>query len=221
MTHVKICGLTNPANAHHAAEMGADMLGFIFAPVSKRYIKPEDAAAIISQIKQAFSPHPPICIGVFVVDTTTSLAEIATQCQISGIDAAQLVGLAEKIDLSQIPVPSYICIRPATMEQALQEADIFQNPAAPHTLPTLQIDAFHPHLYGGTGQTTSKELARCMVEQTDRLMLAGGLSPDNVADYIQSTHVWAVDVASGTEASAGQKDPAKVRDFIQAAKSAI
>lgn len=220
MTQVKICGLTTLNDAVYAAEMGADMLGFIFAPVSKRYITPAAAQPIIAAIRQQFTEKTPLCIGVFVVDSSVDAATINAQCRTSGVDAAQIVGLDDPEFLSNVEIPAYVCIRPETSEQASHEAALFQRNTRDTHLPTLQLDAFHPNLYGGTGQTTSKTVARLLSEKTERLMLAGGLTPDNVADYIRVVAPWAVDVASGTEASPGKKDPRKVRDFIQAAKSA-
>ncbi len=217
MTQVKICGITNLDDALLAAEAGADMLGFIFAEVSKRYITHETAHPIIEQVKEL--NHAPLCIGVFVVADGMSPADVLAQCQISGIDAAQIVDMSAPEFLTQLDFPAYGCIRPATPEQAMQETAQFEHLDQSPNLPTLLLDAFHPKLYGGTGHTAPKAIARAVSQQSSRLMLAGGLNPDNVAEYIRDVQPWAVDVASGTEATPGKKDPAKVREFIQAAKS--
>jgi phosphoribosylanthranilate isomerase len=114
-----------------------------------------------------------------------------------------------------------MCLRPETPIQAIEEAARFEPQHQPPWLPTLQLDAFHPALYGGTGQTAPKDVARQLVRKTPRLMLSGGLKADNVAEYVRDVQPWAVDVASGTELSPGHKDHQKVRRFIQAAKSAV
>ncbi len=219
MTQIKICGLTNLDDALHAAGMGADMLGFIFAPVSKRYIAPEDAAPIITQVRQRYPDRTPLCVGVFVADETITPEIMLDQCRTSGVDAAQVVGMSDPAYLTALRFPSYACIRPETSAQAIREAERFARIDDILPLPTLQLDAFHPNLYGGTGETAPKAVARILSKQTPCLMLSGGLNPENVAEYVRDVRPWAVDVASGTEASPGKKDPTRVRDFIQAARS--
>jgi phosphoribosylanthranilate isomerase len=218
MTVVKICGLTSVEDACFAAENGADMLGFIFAPVSKRYISPAQAAEIIAHVRERLGPPALLCIGVFVVTDERITGDIAAQCALSGVDAAQLVALADPGLLSRLGIPAYACIRPESPAQALQEAVCFEQVNLPGYLPTLQLDAFHPALYGGTGESASQEVIREVAARAQRLMLAGGLTPENVAGHILSARPWAVDVASGTETTPGRKDPAKVRAFIQAVK---
>lgn len=218
MTHIKICGLTTFEDAHHAAQQGADMLGFIMAPVSKRYIKPEAAREIIRALRKALGNTTPLCVGVFVA-ADLSPAEVAAQCQTATVDAAQVVGLDDPGWLAGLAVPAYGCIRPATMDDALAQTRRFARPDLPDSLPTLQVDAFHPTLYGGTGQTTPDDVALTVRRHTARLMLSGGLTPDNVAGYVRRIRPWAVDVASGTEASPGRKDPQLVTAFIQAVQS--
>lgn len=211
MIQVKICGLTMLDDALYAAEMGADMLGFIFATVSKRYISPDAAQPIIAHIRQKFAERAPLCVGVFVAD-----GDIEEACRKSGVDAAQVVGMAQH--LSQLTVPVYACIRPETAEQALIETAQFELRNNPPDLPTLQLDAFHPNLYGGTGHTAPKAVMQAVVKKTARLMLAGGLTPENVVEFIREVQPWAVDVASGTETAPGKKDFTKVRKFIENAK---
>jgi phosphoribosylanthranilate isomerase len=218
MTVVKICGLTRYDDTLLAAQAGADLLGFIFAPVSKRHIDPAQAGTITRRLRETLGASTPLCVGVFVVENGTDAALINAQCEASRVDAAQLVGLSDLALPAGLDIPAYVCIRPATAEQAQREAELFERPDLPARLPTLQLDAFHPTLYGGTGATAAQEVIRQAAGQARRLMLAGGLTPDNVADAIRMARPWAVDVASGTEASPGQKDPGKVRDFIQAAK---
>lgn len=216
MTRIKICGLTNRQDALFAAQAGADLLGFIFAPVSKRYITPEAGQQIIAEIKASLGENAPICVGVFVTQASTP-AMIAAQCVVAGVDAAQIVGL-DSVAWLDVDVPAYACIRPETTEIATTQATLFEQLDLPEFLPSLQVDTFHPTLYGGTGETASEDVAKALSQRTRRFMLAGGLTPENVGHYVESVRPWAVDVASGTEASPGKKDLQKVRDFIEAVK---
>lgn len=217
MTRIKICGLTNFNDARVAAQSGADFLGFIMAPMSKRYIEPATVATIIQPLRQELSDDMPICVGVFVTNATTP-HEMEIHCNIAGVDIAQVVGV-DKLDWLKARVPAFAALRPETAEQAIAEAEQWKNTDLPDHLPTLLVDAFHPTLYGGTGETTSDEVAIALQTQVSRLMLAGGLKPENVTDYIQQINPWAVDVASGTEAFPGKKDHAKLKDFIQVVRT--
>lgn len=217
MTKVKICGLTNNEDALYAAEQGADMLGFIFAPVSKRYIEATQAAQIIRQVREAMSSNAPLCIGVFVAENMTA-AEILAQCQLSGVNAAQLVSLERAALVKELDFPAYVAIRPETPSQAIADVAQFDHAELAEPLPSLQLDTFVAGQYGGTGETAPPDVIRTVAAHTSRLMLSGGLTPENVAEYIALAKPYAVDVSSGTEASPGKKDPNKVRTFIQAAK---
>lgn len=217
MTKVKICGLTTIEDALYAAEQGADLLGFIFAPVSKRYIQPAQAAQIIRQIREAMPDHAPLCIGVFVAEHMTA-AEIFSQCQISGVDAAQLVSLERAALVKELEFPAYVGVRPETPSQAIADVAQFDRADLIEPLPSLQLDTFVPGQHGGTGETAPPDVIRTVAAHTQRLMLSGGLTPDNVVEFIALAKPYAVDVSSGTEASPGKKDPNKVRAFIQAAK---
>ena len=217
MTRIKICGLTTYEDAHHAAVSGADMLGFIMAPVSKRYIEPTVVRAIIDRLRVELGNDVPTCVGVFVAKDL-SPDDLEQQSQSAGVDAAQVVGVADSDWLHALTIPAYGCIRPASIQQAEREARHFERITLPKHLPTLQVDTFHPMLYGGTGETTPVEIAVALKHQTQRLMLSGGLTPENVADYVRQVNPWAVDVASGTESQPGQKDPRKVETFIAAVR---
>jgi phosphoribosylanthranilate isomerase len=217
---VKICGLTNTQDALHAAESGADFLGFILAPVSKRYITPQTAYTLIDTLRQKFGEQSPLCIGVFVAEDEFTPELISEHAHISGIDAAQLTNMTDSAFLQAVEIPAYASIRPETPAQAADEATRFDRPNLAPSLPSIMLDTYHPTLHGGTGQTAPEAVARTLVTQTQRLILAGGLNPDNVADFVSAIHPWAVDVASGTEASPGQKDHHKVHAFITAAKEA-
>lgn len=218
MTWVKICGITNLDDALSAADAGADMLGFIFNRQSRRYVEPDVVGQIVHEVHTAFGPRAPFCIGVFV-GSELSAVEMSTTCLLSGVDAAQVVGLTDPRPLHRLWIPAYACIRPQTETEALQEMQRFELDDLPARLPTLQLDAYHPDLPGGSGLTPAEEVVRVLIQNAERLLLSGGLTPDNVSDFVSTFAPWGVDTASGTETTPGTKDPLKVRDFIQAAKS--
>jgi phosphoribosylanthranilate isomerase len=219
MTNVKICGITTEPDAIHAAKHGADMLGFIFANVSRRYIAPADAQPIIASIK---TTYPDVrCIGVFVALPNLPATKIDAAAQLAGVDAIQIVGELTPDFLSALQTTYYVSIRPRTVDEAHADAERFNHPMQRDDLPTLHLDAFHEKLYGGTGETAALDVAQALAEDTSRLMLSGGLNAENVADAITQVQPWAVDVASGTDRAPGQKDPEKVRQFIQAAKRIV
>jgi phosphoribosylanthranilate isomerase len=220
MSLVKICGLTQEADALAAAGFGADMLGFIMTPVSKRYIQPSHVRPIIETLRGQLGAFCPVCVGVFVTEDTTPSA-IMTDCETAGVDAIQIVGLQDPQWLTELPLPAYVCIRPTTPAEAHSAATLFERPDLPEPLPTLQVDTFHPALYGGTGETTPEGVALVLSYRIKRLMLSGGLTPDNVGDYVRRYNPWAVDVASGTEAAPGRKDLDKLQRFITTAKQGV
>lgn len=217
MTRIKICGLTNLADAEFAIEAGADFLGFIMAPMSKRYIEPATVATILEPLRQEYGEAMPTCVGVFVTKATTA-HEMEIHCKMAGVDVAQVVGIDSQGWLEG-QVPAFAAIRPETAQQARIEATQWENLNLSATMPTLLVDAFHPTLYGGTGETTPDEVAIALQENVTRLMLAGGLTPENVADYVRKIQPWAVDVASGTEAFPGKKDYAKIKEFVQSVQT--
>ena len=195
MTWVKICGITNAADARLAVDEGADALGFIFHPKSKRYITPQRAAEIAARL-----PHHVMRVGVFV-DVPLTFVQ-----RVSGLAA---------LDLSQVhgnETPGYV----AALGNAMKafRAGVCAD----------RIDCY-PGLIlldgpsGGSGQTADLRLAMHLARRRP-VVLAGGLTPQNVAARIRAVRPFGVDVASGTEASPGRKDAAKLRAFIRAARAA-
>ena len=159
-------------------------------------------------------------VGVFVNESGEQMAQTLDYCQ---LDLAQLSG--EEVpalvgdEKSPIYGRSYKAIRPASFLEA--EADTeWYTPDDPHPVaPTILIDTYHPTLRGGTGETGDWALSAQLAEKTPRLMLAGGLTADNVATAVAQVHPFAVDVASGVEAKPGKKEPNLVRAFIHNAKT--
>ncbi|RMH00834.1 MAG: phosphoribosylanthranilate isomerase [Chloroflexi bacterium] len=224
---VKICGVTNLADAETAVSAGADYLGFIFYPKSKRAITQAEARAIVAQLRTR--PDCPHLVGVFVNETAETIARILDECQ---LDLAQLSG--EEVPWmvgdprSPIYGRAYKALRPASLPEAEAEAEWYippqftnQPPQRRPNHPALLIDTWHPVLRGGTGQTGNWEMSAHLAHTIPNLMLAGGLTPENVAEAVRQVRPFAVDVASGVEFSPGQKDPDKVRTFIHRAKNSL
>ncbi|HEX6595911.1 MAG TPA: phosphoribosylanthranilate isomerase [Acidimicrobiales bacterium] len=196
---VKICGTTSEEDALLAVAMGADAVGFVFAP-SPRQIAPAVAADIVKRL-----PREVVTVGVFRDESPSRVVEIVNT---AGLRAAQLHGheTAEQAQYVRQRVPLLIQAFPAG-DPAV--ARIFEYKAD-----ALLLDAATP----GSGQVFDWSMAE--VPDGIRLILAGGLTPANVASAIAAIHPWGVDVVSGVEASPGRKDPVKVRAFVAAAKAA-
>ncbi|MBZ0298151.1 MAG: phosphoribosylanthranilate isomerase [Anaerolineae bacterium] len=218
MTRVKICGITRLEDALSCAELGADMLGLNFYRKSPRYVTPEAAAALCDALRAELGPACPVLIGIFANELVSKMSAITAQV---GLHFAQLSGDESDAMLVELHGIGFKAIRPMNLQMALDDVAYFSK-AMPvsERAPSLLLDAFHPQLYGGTGETASIEVALAVKARVPRLMLAGGLTPDNVAGRVESIGPWAVDVASGVEPpdQPGVKDAARVRAFIEAAK---
>ncbi len=225
MTKVKICGLTNLEDALIAIEAGADYLGFIFYPPSKRGIDVKEAQCIVSHLRG--EPNCPTLIGVFVDETAEKMAEVLDfvdldLAQLSGNEVPSLLGE----ESSPIYGRCYKAIKPTSYTEAEADAEWFVvseryfDETKQIVVPTLMIDAYHPTLHGGSGEVSDWAISQQLVQTVPGLMLAGGLTPDNVATAVSQIRPFCVDVASGVEASPGKKDHQKVRQFIQNAKAA-
>ena len=197
-TRVKICGITNLADAKTAVAAGADALGFIFVPETPRYIEPTDAAAIISTL-------PPFIttVGVFRNAEHKVIREIAAQC---GITSVQLHGTESPEYCAQIS-SSVIKVFELRNESDLHTLDDYNVSAClvdkPKSIPT---------------GTVNWELALKARHPTRKLILAGGLTPENVPEAIRHVKPYAVDVASGVESEKRQKDSKKIKAFIKAVR---
>jgi phosphoribosylanthranilate isomerase len=200
---VKICGITNLADGMAAAEAGADALGFVFYDQSPRRVSVEAAAGLIRQL-------PPFImkVGVFVNAPEDLVVQAIREC---GLNLLQFHG---------DEAPDY-CLQFGLMSMKafrIRDAASLQALLAYHTDAWL-LDAYTPDKPGGTGETFNWDLALQAQGWGRPIFLAGGLTPENVADAVRCARPYAVDVSSGVEATRGRKDHAKVRAFIQAAKS--
>lgn len=201
---IKICGLTNLDDALFAAAAGADALGFVFAP-GRRQMTPEAVAAITAAL-----PPGPLRVGVFVNAAAEALRAAADA---AGLAVLQLHG-AEPPSLAAA-LPGRRLWKAAAMNEPGAEARLAAwRPVAA----ALVLDGGA----GGGGDGFDWTRAAAFRQATGaRILVAGGLGPDNVAACIRGARPWGVDVSSGVEAAPGRKDRAKVRDFIQAARGAF
>jgi len=224
VVYVKICGITDLEDAHCAAEAGADFLGFIFYPPSARYVTPEQAGDIIRAIRVEFGDASPRCVGVFVDEPAEAVRAVIDA---AGLDLVQLHGAESPAEVAALAPYAFKALRPQTLTEAQEAMENYLTttslspPSTVYRLPStpeLLIDAYHPQEKGGTGLAADMTIARWLAERC-RLLLAGGLTPENVADAIAQVRPWGVDVSSGVEATKGKKDYAKVRAFVNVVKN--
>jgi phosphoribosylanthranilate isomerase len=196
---IKICGITNEEDALLSVAMGADAIGFVFAP-SKRQVIKEDVSHILRRI-----PPEIMTVGVFQDDAKESVAYIANSI---GLNAVQLHGHESPSDTRWIKERVNFVIKafPAGHPKVKDFSD--------YGADALLLDAPAP----GSGEVFDWQLAED-VKDPSKLILSGGLTPENVAAGIKETKPWGVDVSSGVEKEPGIKDPAKVRAFINAARN--
>ena len=198
MVKVKICGITSLEDALTAVEAGADALGFVFHPLSPRHIFPEQAAEIIRNL-------PPFVqtVGLFVNEELSNINKTADQC---GLDVIQLHGEES---------PHYCESVRRRVIKAFRVKDITTlDSLMQYQVSGYLLDAWSPTAHGGTGQTFNWEIAAEAAKRGHRIVLAGGLTPDNVAEAIKRVKPYAVDVSSGVECSPGRKSADKIRKFI-------
>ena len=201
---VKICGVTSVADALLAADCGADLIGLNFYPPSPRWVSLATACAIRDAL-----PEHVWCVGVFVNAERSSIATLHQELR---LHAVQFHGDETRTDVQDWPCMTIKALR-VPAEGPLPDWQDFP-------VNYLLLDTHKPGRYGGTGERFSWErLTLLSVECRNRLILAGGLTPENVTEAARAVRPWAVDVASGVESAPGRKDPEKVRAFIANAKT--
>ena len=206
---VKICGITSPADARVAVDAGADALGFVFWFMSPRKVDPVRAAAIVRDL-----PESVLRVGVFV---DAPLDEMKAVADAVGLDLLQLHGDESPEALLGLPRPALKAVR-VGKGFAPEDAMRYATHAA-----GLVVDTRLPgetQMPGGTGVPFDWSLVKGLAARVPFLMLAGGLGPSNVEAAIRAVRPHAVDVSSGVEGLPGRKDAAKVRAFLEAARSA-
>jgi phosphoribosylanthranilate isomerase len=205
MVKVKICGITNLEDAQLAIRLGADMLGFNFYDKSPRYIQPRVAAEIARHIS-----NDVMKVGVFVNTEAYKIDEFVSQI---GLDAVQIHGDEDEAFLDQL--------RRETNAKIIKTYRIGKDGKMPlmnGSSDFVLLDSFSES-YGGSGRTFDWSQIGKLDELPGMVILAGGLTAENITEAIQKAKPFAVDVASGVEASAGKKDPKKLESFIKAAKA--
>ena len=188
---VKICGITSREDAEASAEAGASALGFNFYPKSPRYIRPESAARIAV-------PAGILKVGVFVNEPPERVAAVALE---AGLDVAQLHG----DEAADFPVPGLRVWRAFRVSPEFDARLLEAYDAEAYLLDAPSA------AYGGSGAAFDWKLARIPGR---RIILAGGLGPDNVAAAVREARPWGVDACSHLEAAPGRKDPRRVKEFI-------
>ena len=203
---VKICGITNWTDARRAVEAGAQFLGFNFYRPSPRYIQPAAARRIIRRLPDGIA-----AVGVFVNEPEANMLAVARRV---GLDYLQLHGDEPPEQVArlkrEIPVIKAVRVRDSFRPKQL---DSFGRASA------ILLDGFDARRHGGTGKTFNWDLARGS-NGSRRIFLAGGLTPENVAEAIHVARPYAVDVCSGVEARPGRKDPARIVALMWAVKAA-
>ena len=203
MTKIKICGIKTLNDALAAIEAGADYLGFNFYPKSVRFIEKDACAEITSVLKNEY-PHIEL-VGVFVNSSVEDVKDILEDCS---LDLAQLHGDETAETLNELEGKAFKAFRGIP-----ENINGFERQDAPAFL----VDASVKGLYGGTGVAADWNGAAELAKKY-QLLLAGGLTPENVADAVRQVKPWGVDVASGVESAPGEKDAAKMKAFVQAVR---
>lgn len=215
---IKICANTSLADAMVAAEAGADAVGFVFAP-SPRRVTAERVAAIVPRLPTAIEK-----IGVFV-DAT--LDEIAATVEAAGLTGVQLHSEVTADATAKLRArfgPGLRILRVVHFEAGAPERAVAaaQDVSCDASVGAILVDSRTATAVGGTGKTYDWAEARRVVfdaMKETKLVAAGGLTPENVAEAIATLHPWGVDVVSGVEVAPGQKDAAKVRAFVANARA--
>ncbi len=210
---IKICGVTTPEDARTAALLGADAIGLNFHPPSPRFISHETAAVILAEL-------PPFveAVGVFV---NRPLAEIVEEVRLlSRLASIQWHGQERELASEcSLPLIAAFGVRsPDSLAEITSYLDVCREHGR---LPVaVLVDAHVPGQHGGTGRTAPWELLASFRPGVP-VILAGGLTPENVAEAVRVVRPYAVDVASGVESSPGRKDAEKMRRFIENARAAL
>ena len=205
MTKIKICGIKTVKDALAAMEAGADLIGFNFYPKSPRYID----VGICRDIMSVMRKHGHVTyVGVFV---NASVEEVYATIETCGLSLAQLHGDETPEMLSALNGKAFKAFRGIPSDITGYE----RNDA-----PALLVDAAVRGVYGGSGVTADWSAAAELAKKYP-LLVAGGLTPENVADAVRQVKPWGVDVASGVESAPGEKDAAKMSAFVKAVKQTI
>ncbi len=203
MTFIKICGITNIDDARAAVAAGADALGFNFYKPSPRYITPQSAREIIDQL-----PPSVLTVGVFVNEEAAT--RIAAE---AGVTALQLHGDESPSYCRELAADRYVIKALAVSEEFNIDA------VKTYKTEAIMLDTRHDKLRGGTGRVFDWSIAQRVNELVPKLFLAGGLSPENVTEAIETVCPYAVDACSALEDRPGKKNHERMRTFIETVRS--
>jgi phosphoribosylanthranilate isomerase len=204
-TLVKICGITRIEDAMAALRAGADWLGFIRTPISPRYRSAEECARLVESAREQ-ATRPFEAVGVYV---NPELEYLYEDSYVTGMDRIQFHGdePMELVRMSPLPAIKALRVRDA---ESLRQAEDYPGV-------TLLTDTYDPSLRGGTGKRFDPELCKGLAAERE-VILAGGLTPENVAEAVRRVRPFGVDVSSGVEIEAGIKDAQKIADFVSAVR---
>ncbi len=207
MVKVKVCGITNLNDALSACHSGADAVGFILYPKSKRFIKAKEVRKITSQL-------PPFLtkVGVFVNEDPRDVLEILSYAH---LDFAQLHGDETPEECDYVGASRVIKVFRLKSEEEVEKIRPYVGKVR-----AVLLDTYDSKVYGGTGKPFDWKVALRVKEEFPELplILSGGLTPENVKRAVETVKPYAVDVSSGVEAEPGVKDGEKVRAFVRNAK---
>ncbi|EGF07182.1 phosphoribosylanthranilate isomerase [Neisseria bacilliformis ATCC BAA-1200] len=199
----KICGITRPEDAAAAARLGADAVGLVFYPQSKRAVTPAQAAQIVAALPPFVS-----AVALFVNESADNIRAVLRQVP---IDTIQFHGDEDDAFCCQFARPYLKAVRVRHAEDIRTASSRFPNARA------ILFDAYHPQAYGGTGQSFDWTL---LARYTGKpWILAGGLTPENAAEAVRISGAAAVDVSGGVESAAGIKDAAKIAAFLRSVEA--
>ncbi|AGB40388.1 phosphoribosylanthranilate isomerase [Halobacteroides halobius DSM 5150] len=201
MSKIKVCGLTNLEDAKQAAEVGADLLGFIFAK-SPRQVTNREVAKISKELPAGVKK-----VGVFANQSKAEIKETITKCD---LDYIQLHGSESPKFCKQfrLPVIKAFRVKDKTSLSQLREYEVDK----------YLLDTYVPDKLGGTGKTFNWELA-IQAKKYGSIIMAGGLEASNVKLAVKKVSPWAVDVSSGVEVKPGKKDYEQVKEFVESVES--
>jgi phosphoribosylanthranilate isomerase len=210
MTWIKICGITNLEDARIAVEAGADALGFVFHPASPRNVSAVTVKAITTSLPAQIEK-----LGVFV-SPTANIADTVTRAGLTGIQLHFTNTPAEPQNFPGSTFKKFLALNTGQTRAGTDMASYLTD-----AIDALFLDSGTPDKPGGTGEAFDWKAASGVVRALSRrhkIVVAGGLTPENVVEAVHTLKPWGVDVSSGVEARPGKKDPEKIQAFIQAVR---
>jgi len=206
MTFIKICGITSVEDALAAVAAGADALGFNFYKPSPRYVSPQTAREIVAKL-----PLSVLTVGVFVnEESPKTVRSIANE---AGVTALQLHGDESPNYCRELTNDRYVIKTFAVVNDL--DLEILQD----YDVEAVMLDTKHNALRGGTGRVFDWSIAREVKEAVPKLFLAGGLSPENIGEAIETVRPYAVDACSALEDEPGRKNHERMRAFVELARN--